>query len=94
MSHFSSFQCIDVPVFLPKASNNVAHRLLVFQLVEGVQVMVLCDSEPSLFEAQEIVRSVWNPVKDKLAGLSSLIPRQVIVVHMKPLNTHSLYMSI
>ncbi len=53
----------------------MAHRLLVFQLVDGIHVMTLCDSEPSLSIAQEVVKSVWSPVKERVAGLLSLVPR-------------------
>lgn len=77
VSHLPQVQCIDIPVYLPMASSDVAHRLLVFQLVDDVRVMALCDSEPSLSVAQEIVRNVWTNVKDKLPGLASLIPRYV-----------------
>lgn len=74
-SSLPSSQCTDIPVYLPKASNTIAHRLLIFQLVEGVDLMVMCDSEPSLAEAQEIVRTFWTPIKDRFSGLSLQVPR-------------------
>lgn len=30
--------CRDIPIYLPKASNKVAHRLVVFTLLEGTVV--------------------------------------------------------
>ena len=77
LSSLPSSQCTDIPVYLPKASNTIAHRLLIFQLVQGVDLMVMCDSEPSLAEAQEIVRTFWTPVKDRFSGLSLQVPRLV-----------------
>ena len=81
-SSLPSSQCTDIPVYLPKASNTIAHRLLIFQLVQGVDLMVMCDSEPSLAEAQEMVRTFWTPIKDRFSGLSLQVPRLVLLLYL------------
>lgn len=72
--------CQDVPVYLPKASNKVAHRMLTFRLLEGVCMCVLCDAEPSLRRAQEEVCTYWSGLTEKLvkcARNSSCVPAGV-----------------
>ena len=32
--------CRDIPIYLPKASNKTAHRLVVFTLFEGTSVLI------------------------------------------------------
>ena len=59
-------RCQDIPVYLPRASNKVAHRMLVFSLLEGVHVCVLCDAEPSLRRAQDEVGVYWSGLTERL----------------------------
>ena len=68
-------QSYDIPVFLPRASNTVAHRLLAFTLVENVTLVVLCNSEPPLTEVQKLAHQFWSVVRDKLCSLAMTLPR-------------------
>lgn len=57
----------DYPVFLPRGSPNVAHRLLRFQLLPGADVCILCGPTPSLHRAEtRLVVPFWTPLMDTL----------------------------
>lgn len=59
----------DYPVFLPVGSPTVAHRLLRFQLLPGVDVCTLCGPAPSLHHSEtELVGRFWSPLIDILHG--------------------------
>ncbi|KAL2097782.1 hypothetical protein ACEWY4_006989 [Coilia grayii] len=59
----------DYPVFLPVGSPTVAHRLLRFQLIQGVDVCTLCGPAPSLHHSEtELVGRFWSPLMDILHG--------------------------
>lgn len=63
-------QCHDVPIFLPSASPNLAHRLLIFSLTADIELVVLCDAEPSLSLAQQLVYRFWSVVADNVRELA------------------------
>ncbi|XP_060900957.1 protein fuzzy homolog [Labrus mixtus] len=66
LSASGSASC-DYPVFLPQGSPTVAHRLLRFQLLHGVDVCVLCGPTPSLHRAESgLVGPVWTPLAETL----------------------------
>ncbi|CAH1785473.1 unnamed protein product [Owenia fusiformis] len=65
----------DIPVFLPHGSPKVPHRLLTFQLVQGVEVCVICGPSPSLAELEREVERFWRNSYDCLAAVSRAIPR-------------------
>lgn len=68
LSTSGSTSC-DYPVFLPQGSPTVAHRLLRFQLLLGVDVCVLCGPSPSLQQAEsELVGRFWSPLVEVLRG--------------------------
>ncbi|TNN67485.1 Protein fuzzy [Liparis tanakae] len=68
LSASGSASC-DYPVFLPKGSPTVAHRLLRFQLLPGADVCVLCGPTPSLHEAESgPVGRFWTPLVETLRG--------------------------
>lgn len=57
----------DYPVFLPRGSPNVAHRLLRFQLLPGADVCILCGPTPSLHRATTgLVVPFWTPLMEAL----------------------------
>lgn len=57
----------DYPVFLPRGSPNVAHRLLRFQLLPGADVCILCGPTPSLHRAEtRLVVPFWAPLMETL----------------------------
>ncbi|KAM6990130.1 protein fuzzy homolog [Tautogolabrus adspersus] len=66
LSASGSASC-DYPVFLPQGSPTVAHRLLRFQLLPGVDVCVLCGPTPSLHRAESaLVGRFWTPLAETL----------------------------
>ncbi|CAN9502931.1 unnamed protein product [Ophioblennius macclurei] len=66
LSSSGSVSC-DYPVFLPQGSPTVAHRLLRFQLLPGVDVCVLCGPTPSLHGAEAwLVGRFWSPLVETL----------------------------
>ncbi|KAM8850360.1 protein fuzzy homolog [Spinachia spinachia] len=66
LSASGSASC-DYPVFLPKGSPTVAHRLLRFQLLPGAEVCVLCGPTPSLHKAESaLVGRFWAPLVETL----------------------------
>ncbi|XP_034410628.1 protein fuzzy homolog isoform X2 [Cyclopterus lumpus] len=68
LSASGSASC-DYPVFLPKGSPTVAHRLLRFQLLPGADVCVLCGPTPSLHRAESgLVGRFWTPLVETLRG--------------------------
>ena len=62
----------DTPVFLPVKSPTVPFRLVVYELVEDVQVCVLCGPQPSLAELEKMIVKHW---RSSLPALT-LMPRQ------------------
>merc|ERR1719427_588525 len=64
----------DIPVFLPISNPSSALRLVLFTLVENIQVCILCGPSPSLSELQQkTVERFWVP-GFKLLLLTSLSP--------------------
>ena len=59
----------DTPVFLPVKSPTVPFRLVVYELVEDVQVCVLCGPQPSLAELERMIVKHW---RSSLPALTSL----------------------
>uniref|UniRef100_A0A8D0E8P5 Fuzzy planar cell polarity protein n=1 Tax=Salvator merianae TaxID=96440 RepID=A0A8D0E8P5_SALMN len=57
----------DLPVYLPHGSPMVPHRFLTFQLVPGLEVLLLCGPKPSLqYLTDELVKQFWLPLLDLL----------------------------
>jgi len=65
----------DLPVFLPIGSPKIAHRLLTFHLMTGVEICVICGPEPSLASLQPNVERFWRPAFESLRNLSRVAPR-------------------
>lgn len=76
-SSLSAAHCRDLPVFLPVASNSVPHRLLVFTVLEGVDILVLCGAEPSLLAVQKQLHVYWSQLITTLRNAASCYPRCV-----------------
>nr|XP_020649652.1 protein fuzzy homolog isoform X1 [Pogona vitticeps] len=65
----------DLPVYLPHGSPTVPHRLLTFQLVPGLEVLLLCGPSPSLqCLADELVKQFWQPLLDLLKASARAPP--------------------
>ncbi|XP_064634720.1 protein fuzzy homolog [Lineus longissimus] len=67
--------CRDLVVYLPDTSPKVPHRLLMFQLVQGVEACVICGPKPSLAELQRDVSRFWRTVFEPLKTLTWSHPR-------------------
>ncbi|XP_074660651.1 protein fuzzy homolog [Tubulanus polymorphus] len=67
----------DIPIYLPKASPKVPHRLLTFQLVNGVEVWVICGPKPSLVELEREVSRFWRTAFEALKSLTWVHPRNL-----------------
>ncbi|XP_013390800.1 protein fuzzy homolog [Lingula anatina] len=65
----------DIPIFLPHGSPKVPHRLLTFQLVQGVEVCVVCGPTPSLAELQREVDRFWRTAFEYLKSSTRIHPR-------------------
>lgn len=65
----------DIPVFLPIGSPKIAHRLLTFHLLSGVEVAVICGPQPTLTSLQTEVERFWRPNFESIRSLSRLVPR-------------------
>lgn len=51
---------IDVPVYLPHKSPNVAFRWVVVQVWQNVRVGVICGATPRFEEIERLVRATWS----------------------------------
>ena len=69
--------CRDIPVYLPKASNKVAHRLIIFNLIEGIELCVLCGPDPPLSTVQNVAESFWSGMVESLRSCTHVFPRCV-----------------
>ncbi|ESO95318.1 hypothetical protein LOTGIDRAFT_160446 [Lottia gigantea] len=67
----------DLPVYLPQMSPTVPHRLLTFNLINGVDVCVICGPSPSLSKLQSEVSRFWSPAIDNLRAACDVHPRNV-----------------
>uniref|UniRef100_A0A8C4R580 Uncharacterized protein n=1 Tax=Eptatretus burgeri TaxID=7764 RepID=A0A8C4R580_EPTBU len=71
----------DIPVYLPRTSPNVPYRLLTFLLLPGVEVCLLCGSQPSLLHIEnELVERFWRPAFDALQ-LGPALSHRGFVLH-------------
>ncbi|XP_078347527.1 protein fuzzy homolog [Oculina patagonica] len=70
--------CRDIPVYLPYGSPKVPHRLLTFQLIEGVEVCVICGPKPSLQDTQtKFLDQYWRLAVDTLKSSRRSHPRNL-----------------
>lgn len=67
----------DIPIYLPKASNKVAHRLVIFTLFEGVHLSIICNPEPPLTALQEQLSQYWTPLATQLKTSIHTVPRNI-----------------
>lgn len=68
----------DIPVYLPYGSPKVPHRLLTFQLIEGVEVCVICGPKPSLQDTEtKFLDQYWRLATDTLRSSRRSHPRNL-----------------
>uniref|UniRef100_A0A8D0HL62 Secreted protein n=1 Tax=Sphenodon punctatus TaxID=8508 RepID=A0A8D0HL62_SPHPU len=60
------------PLILCPPPPQVPHRLLSFQLIPGLQVVLLCGPSPSL---QRLVDRFWLPLIEPLRASAHAVPR-------------------
>ena len=53
------------------------HRLLTYQVVQGVEVCVLCGPQPTLAELERDVDRFWRPALDPLRSIANIVPRNL-----------------
>lgn len=76
----------DTPVYLPKGSPVVPHRLITVTLIERVQVAIVCGPEPSLHDIQtKYIAHFWSPLvpylRESLRSVSRSFPPELKVDH-------------
>lgn len=68
----------DIPVYLPYGSPKVPHRLLTFQLIEGVEVCVICGPQPTLQDTEtKYLDQYWKLAVDMLKSSRRSHPRNL-----------------
>ncbi|XP_059471177.1 protein fuzzy homolog isoform X1 [Neocloeon triangulifer] len=59
----------DIPVFLPDKSPEVPYRLVMSQLMPGVEICTLCGPSPAITEVEAIVNFTWKNCSEVLKGV-------------------------
>ncbi|XP_066026825.1 protein fuzzy homolog isoform X3 [Pocillopora verrucosa] len=68
----------DIPIYLPYGSPKIPHRLLTFQLIEGVEVCVICGPKPTLQDAEtKFLDQYWRLAIDTLNTSRRSHPRNL-----------------
>lgn len=68
----------DIPIYLPYGSPKVPHRLLTFQLIEGVEVCVICGPKPSLQDTEtKFLEPYWRLSTETLKSSRRSHPRNL-----------------
>lgn len=67
----------DIAVFLPITSPKVPHRLLSFQLVQDIEVCVLCGPTPSLAQLEREVERFWRSSVESLKCILRQHPNNI-----------------
>ena len=68
----------DFPVYLPNGSPNIPHRLLTMEIIEGVEVCIICGPEPSLqFVLENHLNRYWKPYIEILKTCLRSHPRNL-----------------
>ena len=68
----------DFPIYLPHGSPNVPHRLLTIEIMEGIEVCVICGPEPLLRTVLDnhVIR-YWQSRKESLRSCQMSHPRNL-----------------
>eukprot|EP01136_Pigoraptor_vietnamica_P044432 Opistho-1_new@21175 len=65
----------DIPVYLPTASPQVPHRLVVIYPIAGVAVVVLCGPSPAMKDIEEFFAAHWTPALTTLRTWIEWMPK-------------------
>lgn len=63
---------LDVPVYLPRKSPNVAFRWVVMQVWQNVRVGVICGATPRYEDIERLVRSTWSKQEQVLVEAAEM----------------------
>lgn len=66
---------VDVPVYLPKKSPNIAYRFICVPICQNVSVCTVCGAEPSLIDAANLAQQIWKNDLDILRNAELCYPR-------------------
>lgn len=66
---------LDVPVYLPKKSPNIAYRFVSIPICQMISVCVVCGAEPSFADAMNLAQHLWRNDLDLLRHAELCYPR-------------------
>lgn len=66
---------VDVPVFLPKKSPNIAYRFVCIPIFQMISVCVVCGAEPQFSDAMSLVQHIWRNDLELLRNAKLCYPR-------------------
>lgn len=66
---------VDVPVYLPKKSPNIAYRFICVPICQNVSVCAVCGAEPPITEAINLAQQIWKNDLDILRNAELCYPR-------------------
>lgn len=66
---------VDVPVYLPRKSPNIAYRFICVPICQNVSVCTVCGAEPSLIDATNLAQQIWKNDLDILRNAELCYPR-------------------
>ncbi|XP_065663916.1 protein fuzzy homolog [Hydra vulgaris] len=78
----NSLSASDTPIFLPVSSPDIPHRLVTFNLIEHVKIVLICGSQPTLSELlKNYLHKYWMPLlsvlKDSLTSYPRCFPKDI-----------------
>lgn len=66
---------VDVPVYLPKKSPNIAYRFVCIPIFQMISVCVVCGAEPLFSDAMNLVQHIWRNDLELLRNAKLCYPR-------------------
>lgn len=66
---------VDVPVYLPKKSPNIAYRFVSIPICQMISVCVVCGAEPAFPDALNLAQQIWRNDLDLLRNAELCYPR-------------------
>lgn len=66
---------VDVPVYLPKKSPNIAYRFVCIPIFQMISVCVVCGAEPNYATAMSLVQHIWRNDLELLRNAKLCYPR-------------------
>lgn len=66
---------VDVPVYLPKKSPDIAYRFVCIPIFQMISVCVVCGAEPAFADAMNLVQHIWRNDLELLRNAKLCYPR-------------------